>query len=116
MDNCHRRADFFFSSRRRHTRLTCDWFRRVLFRSGAAWQPVASAAIVRSGVAELDARTERRVPAAAGKASMATRGELVRDGAPDRGAVGVAAPLRSEERRVGEEGRSAWAADDEDKK
>src|SRR6266571_3310136 len=25
---------FFFSSRRRHTRLTCDWsFRRVLFRS-----------------------------------------------------------------------------------
>src|SRR5438477_10895077 len=27
---------FFFSSRRRHTRLTCDWeFRRVLFRSGS---------------------------------------------------------------------------------
>src|SRR5690242_3962029 len=36
MDNCHRRADFFFSSRRRHTRLTCDWFRRMLFRSGVA--------------------------------------------------------------------------------
>src|SRR5688572_20784379 len=25
---------FFFSSRRRHTRFDCDWFRRVLFRSG----------------------------------------------------------------------------------
>src|SRR5689334_24334075 len=25
---------FFFSSRRRHTRWNCDWFRRVLFRSG----------------------------------------------------------------------------------
>src|SRR6267142_3673575 len=30
-------ACFFFSSRRRHTRLTCDWkFRRVLFRSEIA--------------------------------------------------------------------------------
>src|SRR2546430_12644195 len=26
---------FFFSSRRRHTRFDCDWFRRVLFRSHA---------------------------------------------------------------------------------
>src|SRR6266571_5712530 len=33
-DNTNCALSFFFSSRRRHTRLTCDWsFRRVLFRS-----------------------------------------------------------------------------------
>ena len=38
---------FFFSSRRRHTRSLCDWFRRVLFRSArhtlgcSPWVPVS---------------------------------------------------------------------------
>src|SRR5256886_11369688 len=35
----------FFSSRRRHTRFDCDWFRRVLFRSFASRFPGKSSTL-----------------------------------------------------------------------
>src|SRR2546430_15879367 len=88
---------FFFSSRRRHTRFDCDWS-----------SDVCSSDLAR----EREGRVERRVVRAAER-------EVERLGyeRPCRGAVSeardeeAAPPLRSEERRVGEECRSRWSPD-----
>src|SRR5690242_21896454 len=86
---------FFFSSRRRHTRLTCDWSSDVcssdLGSNGAIKQAVAiglgvSLLSTHAAGPELASGALRRVPA---------------PGAPLRRS-------RSEERRVGKEGH-AWA-------
>src|SRR5256885_10693943 len=95
---------FFFSSRRRHTRLQGDWSSDVcssdLYRSTAFffWCLVAvSAAVVGLGVLVLGARPGKRR----------------RDGGRWRGLLrGLAlAAAGSEEGRVGKEGRSRWAPD-----
>src|SRR4051812_50037896 len=79
---------FFFSSRRRHTRLTCDWSSDVCS-SDLAWRAWA--------------------PAGAGP-------DVPRKGAEGAGRVKCRPRSRSEERRVGEEGRDRGAADDLKKK
>src|SRR5690242_21629255 len=81
---------FFFSSRRRHTRLTCDWS-----------SDVCSSDLERVGPAEVAARLllDR---------AIAVSTELS-DGATRDAAAGVAHANRSEERRVGKECRSRWA-------
>src|SRR5947209_15555833 len=97
---------FFFSSRRRHTRYWRDWeFRRVLFRSGCLssfslrvgrWKPIWGKGRChgnenRYGLAEHDA------------------------GRPHFGGLSIERSrfrqphARSEERRVGKEGRSWWS-------
>src|SRR4051812_50111110 len=79
---------FFFSSRRRHTRLTCDWSSDVSL-------PIC----------------HRQGPGSAGQRSGLPQGR----GGRAAGVVGTAGqehdrPRRSEERRVGKECRSRWAA------
>src|SRR5256885_9866152 len=96
-----RRGDFFFSSRRRHTRLQGDWS---------------------SDVCSSDLLVARafRLPAASGRAvafSAGTRNSLVvlplalavPGAIPVLPAVIVTQTLRSEERRVGKECRSRWS-------
>src|SRR5438477_5451646 len=79
---------FFFSSRRRHTRLTCDWS---------------------SDVCSSDLATRLNTPSA-----------LCDRAAKEHGAEGVfnlvaggaeVGTWRSEERRVGKEGRCRWSVD-----
>src|SRR5260221_4084560 len=99
-------AVFFFSSRRRHTRSLCDWsFRRVLFRSR---QEVAvhhqerplqfiTYQVERARCAErfrLAHIMERNAPL-----------RTVLEGGFDQ----FSFVARSEERRVGKEGRSRWS-------
>src|SRR5690242_20801420 len=94
---------FFFSSRRRHTRLTCDWS-----------SDVCSSDLVRRLVRALhggpvrEKDVNRVVGLADGNPFYVE--ELV--GAQDGydGGDGQAIPDRSEERRVGKECRSGWAA------
>src|SRR5688572_31434918 len=106
---------FFFSSRRRHTRFDCDWSSgRVLFRSALG------ARIRQSGYAEFgevvgvvrDIRHEGL--------DRPVRGTLyfVLPQAPRTWYLVRAMTLvtRSEERRVGKEGRCRWWADEEEKK
>src|SRR6266480_5980985 len=78
-----RLLSFFFSSRRRHTRLTCDWSSDVCSSDlrDACWPPVE----------ELAARLEGTGKALA---AILMACDLVR---------------RSEERRVGKECRSRWS-------
>src|SRR5690242_21503300 len=85
---------FFFSSRRRHTRLTCDWSSDVC---SSDLVPLARKLMA----AGIDVLVEKPVAA-----SVEDRDALVAatDEHPDR-YVGT----RSEERRVGKECRSRWA-------
>src|SRR4051812_50139405 len=95
------RAVFFFSSRRRHTRLTCDWSSDVC----SSDLPSRATAILRSSVSESaaflikvatqDSDTELR------KMAVARLGEIAGE---------QALGTRSEERRVGKECRSRWTA------
>src|SRR5207249_7933730 len=88
--------DFFFSSRRRHTRSKRDWsFRRVLFRSNGVHRDTISLARVARGV---------RVRANRGNGSRSRREGSARTS------------RRSEERRVGKEWRSWWAQYEEREK
>src|SRR2546430_8616274 len=101
----------FFSSRRRHTRFDCDWeFRRVLFRSSVYY----SAGNVGVGTTspgvklQVNGTTVSGITAGTpgdynGRSLMVTTRPL-NDGVADIG-------FRSEERRVGEEGRSRWSPD-----
>src|SRR5438477_11650905 len=90
---------FFFSSRRRHTRLTCDWS---------------------SDVCSSDLRTNRRRLWHHGSRSYedAERNEIAQS--RSRGGVecsdGGDCKRRSEERRVGKECRSRWSADHQKRK
>src|SRR5690242_21939135 len=90
---------FFFSSRRRHTRLTCDWSSDVC---SSDLGQIDRAAI---GLDELGiARQQRGAPAGGAD----PRGDLRhREPAVDH---------RSEERRVGKECRCRWSAHDIKKK
>src|SRR5690242_21273576 len=91
---------FFFSSRRRHTRLTCDWSSDVcssdLPLAARHLQPDQHAPVGRAVVAVVE---QRDVPA------RADRGEEVRAGARALRKL----EARSEERRVGKECRSRWS-------
>src|SRR5260221_1101740 len=91
---------FFFSSRRRHTRSLCDWSSdvcssdlRVYFFDllGSALGSV----LVIPAVSRLGAEQVEEVDAAGGEAAIGQ--ETAQD--------------RSEERRVGEEGKSRWCPD-----
>src|SRR5256886_11415808 len=94
-------AFFFFSSRRRHTRFDCDWSSDVC---SSDLHADAADCTGRVGVKRVqDARRdiERSAP---GEADQGDGGAARRGGEGDN-----RIRQRSEERRVGEEGRSRWA-------
>src|SRR5688500_19371749 len=86
---------FFFSSRRRHTRLQGDWSSDVC--SSDLSSPRRRSAAARS----------RRLSASRAPGST-------RKSKPERWPIGSGP--RSEERRVGKEGRARWAAEPKKKK
>src|SRR5207237_2010326 len=94
---------FFFSSRRRHTRFKCDWSSDVC---SSDLEPVAdiSCLVRRQSCQNFLGRRS---------ATISTLSHAVRAGCPRpaRSACIAQAPavLRSEERRVGKEGRSGWS-------
>src|SRR5690242_21942053 len=87
---------FFFSSRRRHTRLTCDWSSDVC---SSDLHGMGAAGVRHGGVEGLGVGVGLYAPA-------------IEHG----GEVRTAAEPRSEERRVGKECRSRWSPDHEKKK
>src|SRR5690242_21163225 len=101
-------AHFFFSSRRRHTRLTCDWSSDVcssdLRDEGAERLQHARIVVGRRGRREGLEQRERAEHALRAAA-------LVRELGDD-----LTPAARSEERRVGKECRSRWSADHYKKK
>src|SRR5256886_12272272 len=94
---------FFFSSRRRHTRFDCDWSSDVcssdLTSRYTSVFPEPVTPWIRTGVSTGVAR----MPATTPRWSAVRLG----GGGDDSPANGS----RSEERRVGKEGRSRWAPD-----
>src|SRR5256886_6945381 len=92
---------FFFSSRRRHTRFDCDWSSDVCSSDLALSFPGVEADVDFSGSSFTIQGRDTNMDGTNGPAN------------PVFGiSVGVAANeagIRSEERRVGEEGRSRWA-------
>src|SRR5204862_1139576 len=104
---------FFFSSRRRHTRSLRDWSSDVC--SSDLW-PASSPAPTSSSTAAGPPPNFRR-------AAMTTRRDVMMGGAALAAASAVPAfgqerpksPLRSEERRVGEEGRYQGVGCDDEK-
>src|SRR2546426_12771298 len=99
-------AVFFFSSRRRHTRLQGDWSSDVcssdLLSCAGRWSRERGAGSSKAAIVRL------------GDAASASGGLVEADVVP--GACGGALRLkwpegyrRSEERRVGKEGRSRWS-------
>src|SRR5262249_60024612 len=89
---------FFFSSRRRHTRLVSDWS-----------SDVCSSDLTHAN--ELDRLARDRLHAE-GRAATGVTIQLGQDRAGDlEGLI----KMRSEERRVGKEGRDRWVADDKKK-
>src|SRR2546429_2624094 len=91
---------FFFSSRRRHTRCSRDWSSDVcssdlLVCRGAAGQHKEKSPVPR---AQRD-----------GTGLDVRPGHQVEGGEPERGGYVQHVEDRSEERRVGEEGRSRWS-------
>src|SRR5690606_41140948 len=102
---------FFFSSRRRHTRFSRDWSSDVcssdLRGLGLDQQPLGRGLVVER---ELERehpgeRIERTLPL--------KQRQLDRAGPTERE---LASRSRSEERRVGKEGRAGWAPEQEKKK
>src|SRR5690242_21701718 len=96
-------CDFFFSSRRRHTRLTCDWssdvcssdLRCTITSCGCSPPPLCGSFARKTSPGRSVSRWRSIV---------------------DRTACVAAPKWRSEERRVGKECRSRWGADHEEKK
>src|SRR5690606_40202176 len=86
---------FFFSSRRRHTRFSRDWSSDVCSSDLPTAPPRSN--------------PRRRLDRGLAKPGSRRRG-LDRGGAVGRGRDGGSG-LRSEERRVGKEGRGRWRAD-----
>src|SRR2546430_4029504 len=93
---------FFFSSRRRHTRFDCDWSSDVCS-SDLEVLPFAGRALLEA-LAEERARRRLEPPAE-------RRGEERRQLGRREAPVGLEPAHRSEERRVGKEGRSRWSPD-----
>src|SRR5690242_20777041 len=89
---------FFFSSRRRHTRLTCDWSSDVCSSDLPSSTVTCSATPFRVTFSSA-------FPIASGSSSIANAWR-----APSFTAAIDRMALRSEERRVGKECRSRWAA------
>src|SRR5262249_59001594 len=96
------RVVFFFSSRRRHTRLVSDWSSDVCSSDLGTWW-------VGSG-AKFDPE-HGTVPMPAGSFVTHFGKQVHWDGAKDEDAV-LLIMGRSEERRVGKEGRTRWWRDD----
>src|SRR5256885_9869014 len=95
---------FFFSSRRRHTRLQGDWSSDVCSSDlPCRRRQLKSMSISECGLHELSI-------ICAGRFSGAREGGFVTKAKPVA-AGGGCARRRSEERRVGEEGRSRWSPD-----
>src|SRR5256886_4280457 len=93
---------FFFSSRRRHTRFDCDWS------SDVCSSDLRSPPSADDGLPEAADGGDRHRRAREGGAD--DRGDLGAGGGRRAGAgPGGAGAGRSEERRVGKEGRSRWA-------
>src|SRR2546430_8910593 len=102
----HADLGFLFSSRRRHTRFDCDWSSDVCSSDLTRLDPAAQSWARRAG--------PPGTAATAGAAAAAVPEEAVPGAAaPAAAARAVVAPAaaRSEERRVGKEWRSRWAAD-----
>src|SRR5260221_9355420 len=96
-------CDFFFSSRRRHTRSLCDWSSDVcssdLYAHGDSIQLLQHALqLLPHMIAEPTQETEIRILERMSDALYA-QGEMEQSGEIDR----------SEERRVGKECRSRWS-------
>src|SRR5256886_12117897 len=102
---CSRAFIVFFSSRRRHTRFDCDWSSDVC--SSDLELHIVPAE------ADLTIRTDRFLDAIdETTAIVAFSHVLFRTSyIMDAAAVAARAHARSEERRVGKEGRSRWAPD-----
>src|SRR5262249_58414724 len=92
---------FFFSSRRRHTRLVSDWSSDVCSSDLGSGVFLVFGIIARRGAAA--GALADPVPQA-----LVITGIVVAFAAT---ALAVALMVRSEERRVGKEGRGGWAAD-----
>src|SRR5260370_9091797 len=90
---------FFFSSRRRHTRFKCDWSSDVCS-SDLCWT-----SNLRLGHRR---QSEVRCPATLGY-EKGLRAELLFDAGVQRRLLLQRGSRRSEERRVGKEGRSRWS-------
>src|SRR5260221_4228944 len=96
--------DFLFSSRRRHTRSLCDWSSDVCssdlssFQSGLPLQSSGDCTVVRGAGADSSTRN------ASSSVKVCESGSLGRPAGLPSGKS-----LRSEERRVGTEGRSRWS-------
>src|SRR4051794_41597597 len=98
---------FFFSSRRRHTRWTGDWSRRVLFRSAGMGVPAGTS--IADAIAEIS-KALPKLPAAKKKLLLSAFLPRDPDGAIVTDRKGRPEPdpelRRSEERRVGKDGKS----------
>src|SRR5690242_21376477 len=94
-------SNFFFSSRRRHTRLTCDWSSDVCSSDLHVRQRLQLRVLEHAVVEHADdAAADREQPARRIRAAVRQRWH-------ECAARRASAP-RSEERRVGKEGRSGW--------
>src|SRR5256886_10881220 len=95
---------FFFSSRRRHTRFDCDWSSDVCSSDLTATTGVPGLPrATRGAVAQACRRSHRTRNARRNRGGHTGRdGTVCRTSGPRS---------RSEERRVGKEGRSRWAPD-----
>src|SRR5690242_21439952 len=96
---------FFFSSRRRHTRLTCDWSSDVCSSDLLPYMKAWHAKYREDGLRVVGVHSAAFPPSEDTEEVKAAVARL-----------GIEHPVviderRSEERRVGKEGRSRWSAD-----
>src|SRR5690242_21614883 len=100
--------DFFFTSTRRHTRLTCDWSSDVCS-SDLVYQLVTGGMLSASGPQlGLAAPAELAVALAVLATRLAVQVVRWATARPPRSLTA----LRSEERRVGKGGRHRWGRDE----
>src|SRR5438034_6484127 len=108
---------FFFSSRRRHTRSLCDWSSDVCssdLEAGSRGAGMAQDAHERR--AEHDEQdTACDLPGDEGAAQARAGGRRSHAVLERRGGIRLRSSRRSEERRVGKEGRSRWTRQTEKK-
>src|SRR5260370_34188727 len=110
---CRVRRVFFFSSRRRHTRFKCDWSSDVCSSDlslAATLGPIGHVAYTAGNIYQ-DAYAEAGNP---GYPVISIQWTNMKDVGMSIPAVKHKTPaeqeeIRSEERRVGEEGRSRWS-------